>query len=1834
MLVEYNFETKDEDMQPRAIELRKRVAARKLAAAVSSGRVGERSLKRMGELNKRELEEHAHENYSVSMAGVNAKVAVARAEQQLNVEDAMRRLDVDLNRITKLGKSRMDTLNDLERRIVRMRQELQAPKKTTVEEELGRDLRVNYQMQTDKQFEVCTRCQRRILKQLFEAHDHACGLNAGRIPGKRAHESKDGIYDVNVDLTTALTTFTPQPPFDFRVVDKGTTFIQWEWEEPITDGGLPVYEYELSFIAKRMDWQPRKKRYKTTAIQVDSYLTTLICSQDPVCHAGARVVGLLGSTEHINWRMRCRNLQGWSDWVDMMDKGPEGDQPISVFTQDVEAPSPPLFFRFIRNTSSCIYLAWDPPFYDGGREIVGYVISYTVNEIHTTLTERDIIIPVDMQYHAGGSVLAAVLRNLPAKTKVVNITIKAVNFGGMTSDATKLEFLENVPEAIETDQCSRHAFVARELARSANAKGDFIDSDFYTGVMQRLRRIDHISALEQEMKIVKPDELEMQEARELQAIQEYERLQKDAKALEDGGGEDNEDWGDEDETMMQMEKTTFTNRQRRQHFKVRIESLGKKLVSLKAERFNIDTERSRLTQLMKTRQAHQVALQMERDRCKDFKGSVVTSAILMGAPNQYVLGDFLKKLERAIDECKAEISESKLLVMKGELRKAKVKTSFEQAEVELKNRKALFLQFEHDHQKRIKMLHRMTDGADEERIKIKYFAFLVENRDQRIRARYLITHIFTRRVYWQVRNAFTRWSKGEVVDSVEHHVDPHAPISLGGTMLETARQKRVELQGLLRQAMASTVDIQQKFKLAAMDIGNRRRLTRNKDFRGTTEGMDHMDAEANGMHYLYEADGYALEGNFTLAHSTYDNQIIYLRSKPKLNIKLLAITHGHYGKMCLREGKFDRAIVEFGRQLSLAREIDDRPEMADAYFGMGSGYLQIRQYDDAIRYLDIAQTRLSSLGNMPAYCGAMRDLREVYLRVGKMDIVAMYDDKIDRVEGEMRVKIGAGATRLKELQSRLNNSNADIEQAVHIERMTLRAIQTRMKIDELSNHLDELAEDEDKQQEVVTEITTVLGEIEEELSFAWETDDSEMMTHLVHDQPQMMNVEEVKQRLKVRKLKDMERLKEQQNELQKVTVKVKNAEDEIHELNQILDLENGALMKNTRTDLAFRCVGMCGGNVSGNEITGTSSGGSEIFLAAESNNIHAIDYHSGAITHVMAGEPKGTHRPGVENPKTGHESTVTCIFHDCQTFFSGSTDETIIRWDLATHKFKTIYEGHEGSIVCIVVDGPIMASSSSDATVRLWDKESAHQLRVLYGHQKSVLAMDLGPSWLLTGSSDEDVRVWTLAPKGKHSLKVDCRYRLQGHECHITCVKYGKLEVVSGDNKGRIFVWWMKTGEVLKVIQAHSMAIRCLQFDAVSIVTGSVDSDVCIIDIATGEVLQKLRGHTAAVLGVAFDTERIVSIGGDNTIRYWTWGKKKVGGDDKYHVLDTGQSLLQITKLYPGLTVQELMSWNGISDPKQMYAGMKLIVKKGDPTQPTEAEKSAQLRLMRKEQGMALQTKRFKTGAGTVGGVRRYDRVYRMAMDVDFHSLGNRMNKKSKEDHELFPDTVNLDANPYALSKRLAAESHPEAGGAKKSSALNARFFFSQENVHEWGEIADQLAEAMLCLLTEYESYEIVLENKRMLRSTTSLIGRINAYEKHIEDAGSRAQAMAAKYHVKAKRFLMPEERKELRHKERRERKEKRRQERLAANRPGTPDSLGSDEAAELDAELDAIEEAELAAFDAEQEAQEDEEEEEEQEQERELASGGGGGGGGGGGSGCGSGSRPTSRAGIKLPPL
>ena len=1010
-----------------------------------------------------------------------------------------------------------------------------------------------------------------------------------------------------------------------------------------------------------------------------------------------------------------------------------------------------------------------------------------------------------------------------------------------------------------------------------------------------------------------------------------------------------------------------------------------------------------------------------------------------------------------------------------------------------------------------------------------------------------------------LKAAYVKWSKGEYAHAVDKGERKEVMSSVGDVMLRSAQYKREELQADLRMVLAASSTMKLKVKLVELTQENRRALVSSEQYSNMEEGMElqgplkdtaysrtqevvnkayeilspsttarNSRDHANVLRYLFEGDGYTDSNKFEAAKLAYENQIMLLRSCPLMNLKLLSICHGRLGRMFLAQNRFDRAIVDFDRQLSLAKEINDEPEIAEANLGIGSGYIMKYDFEGAMRYLDKAQGVFSALGNMPRHCVAMKAIQNCYSRLGKEEEALECAERVSLVEGSLDRKMSKMDSLLKDLRTRLvKNSTVASELIVKIERTTLRAVQLRnlvwAKVDAIEDGEEEL----EAQQEVVLDFKKLLDAIAKEMKQANETNEFEMISHLVHAVPQMVEVEELKTRLTNRAVEEGLHLTEAIAKEKKITTQISNYKDELSELNEELSIEEGNLMKHTRLDRPFRCIAFCRYNQEGNEVTGTASEGVEWYIASEGSCIHCIDYHNGECLHVILGGDKRKAGEAIN----GHSGIVTCLVHDGNKIFSGGTDEIVLSWDSKTKALCHVFRGHEGSIVALAVCGPRMASASADTTIRLWDKENGQMMRILHGHSRSVLSLDMGDDWLLSGGQDEEVRVWAMHKKGKLGIGATCVHRLIGHEAAVTCVRYGKLEVMSGDCQGRIFMWWMDSHDsrsglgtpyILHKISVHSSPVKCLQFDALHIVSGGADATLCVTDIATGDVMQTIRAHenlqgtdedgeveekkgkekekekelksrpSNQVLAVAFDAVRIISAGTDNHLRYWEWGKK-VGPKDKHHVLDKGQTLVTVSKLH-NVPLDDLMKWNGVIEMRQAFEGMKLIVRKGND-EPTHAEKMAIERERRKIATIetAAKKKRSQGLKGPGSSLILRSRVERFATDSNKSNIANRMSSKAKVDSELFPDPLDTFVDPHTLTSRLArrrADGDGIAGGERREMET---YHVGPQNESEWGPVSDLLAEAMLSMLCEYEAYDIAKGVLAVPREKMSMVGRMHA---------------------------------------------------------------------------------------------------------------------------------------------
>jgi len=120
----------------------------------------------------------------------------------------------------------------------------------------------------------------------------------------------------------------------------------------------------------------------------------------------------------------------------------------------------------------------------------------------------------------------------------------------------------------------------------------------------------------------------------------------------------------------------------------------------------------------------------------------------------------------------------------------------------------------------------------------------------------------------------------------------------------------------------------------------------------------------------------------------------------------------------------------------------------------------------------------------------------------------------------------------------------------------------------------------------------------------------------------------------------------------------------------------------------------------------------------------------------------------------GHSGRVfACEFApDAKTIVSGSEDETLKIWNVASGTCQATLEGHSEYVICLQFNPTNprqLVSGSADKTIRLWDVDSGKELKKLEGHSAQIngVRFSLDGTMLASCSGgyrqdDNSVRLW------------------------------------------------------------------------------------------------------------------------------------------------------------------------------------------------------------------------------------------------------------------------------------------------------------------------------------------------------------------------------------------------------------------------------------------------------------------------------------------------------------
>ena len=163
----------------------------------------------------------------------------------------------------------------------------------------------------------------------------------------------------------------------------------------------------------------------------------------------------------------------------------------------------------------------------------------------------------------------------------------------------------------------------------------------------------------------------------------------------------------------------------------------------------------------------------------------------------------------------------------------------------------------------------------------------------------------------------------------------------------------------------------------------------------------------------------------------------------------------------------------------------------------------------------------------------------------------------------------------------------------------------------------------------------------------------------------------------------------------------------------------------------------------------------------------------------------------------GHQEGIAAvaITPDGQTVVSGSDDNTLKVWDLATGHCRATFEGHTDTTdgIAITPDGQTVVSGSWDKTLKVWDLATGHCRATFEGHTERSFGVAITPDGqtVVSGSEDDTVRVWDLAT-GR------CRATFKSHIAPVygVAITPDGQTVVSGSGDNTLRTWQLPAFDV------------------------------------------------------------------------------------------------------------------------------------------------------------------------------------------------------------------------------------------------------------------------------------------------------------------------------------------------------------------------------------------------------------------------------------------------------
>jgi WD40 repeat protein len=228
---------------------------------------------------------------------------------------------------------------------------------------------------------------------------------------------------------------------------------------------------------------------------------------------------------------------------------------------------------------------------------------------------------------------------------------------------------------------------------------------------------------------------------------------------------------------------------------------------------------------------------------------------------------------------------------------------------------------------------------------------------------------------------------------------------------------------------------------------------------------------------------------------------------------------------------------------------------------------------------------------------------------------------------------------------------------------------------------------------------------------------------------------------------------------------------------------------------------------------------------------------------------------------------------------SGSADQTVRLWDLATGTALYTLIGHVGEISALAFtpDSKKLISTGQDQAIKIWDTAAGKLLRTISGPSPQMPAVAVSPDGkrLL-------VWVWGLRMPGVpevHVFEVETGKPIRQfhpHDRWADCLAFSTdAELVAmGDHGGSVRVWNLAKDQREGGDRPAHRAIGDLVLspDNKLLITGGDDGEIKIWELAKSKPIRAFKGHKhqVAALAITGDGSRFATVSlRDQEVKLW-----------------------------------------------------------------------------------------------------------------------------------------------------------------------------------------------------------------------------------------------------------------------------------------------------------------------------------------------------------------------------